>query len=1175
MSDQNGTESDLTFDEKEMDSIISEFDEDLDYDDDCLPFEANKSGVVDEQFPDDLMKSNLETDHEALNDEITKMYSEMGEEEAKIVVTAYESVKLVNVHGLLADIVETIGLEESALKPAVWDEDCYAKGLIGEAETYNAIMIGDEFVNLYDIEARNEVWNYLFCFRKFAEDGCTVARSLELLEENYNSHVKLVIFSTLHYELAKKEDGFHVIREDQGTKVIDAIVKASEDLKKKYPNITFVWTVPTTFDFVGFNNELLEKYCDKTKKFDRSGVNTSTYARRALTLLSKLTARKLVIHSVALEAKSSIVLTKKLYQRVYNSYGASIQDKHYDAVLLGDEETAHIQPSPAAPYRLLRAPMRSAEFSHVVAAFDALIDNQVVSERTKLALLMPFFYDLVKLSRHDADMFIQDTVYAMEENTTKWRSRFPSLKIVWVLPHEIDLGRYQPDFELTGLDKSLINSEDYHTNLEKLQGALEMSETAVINLSHMTPLSLSTDGRMLTKACYKAISEKIQSQVKNLCGSMASRQNRHPTALQLTGPRPLIEALAPLLKERVLANNVLRLYPVGAPLRPPFPPHTALVAEAVEGCVERCDRQALEDLLAHANKRACPWTHRVWPCGEAACDPSACPAWHGPHDRRRCPVSLGLLTARHQLLSELCYEQNHLEDTACKLCHNCAELEFSPKKYLSTVCSCTEPSCLGAHQCSEDLLYHSAFTNLVCQGSAPRMYRGLTIALQNLYTTDLSTKTGWARVLLVAPSGAAARHFLAFAQSLLMMRHFRGRPPLLVATGLDEAPPTRAALSCIRAVLVVRSELATARPAQAAALRRLACACPPGANKVMYANGDYWQNKLILESIFDTTFEKELVRTPSEGGNKRKLAASEYASASCPGKSPRIPSFGSRGAPQGLPPRGAARGFPPRGAGRGHPSPGAPPSVGQGRGNPPMVMQGPDNPSTVGRGRGNGRGFHPMMGRGRGFPPMMGRGRGFPPMERGRGLRPNGEKQGAIGGLAPRPSPWEKPPPSMTVSQGFVGSPFVNPLPAFANQNVGVTSGAGSGLDEKRFVFGEGVGENDMSGAEEAWEEFAAITQEPPQRLSVAARLGSAAGGGGNMLGPMFGGGPNEMALARGVGGLAGRLQGLGEGFMPRGRGGLRGQRGRGTYGQNTRGNSSYGRGGFRGRGRGNMLGGW
>merc|ERR1719259_500624 len=201
---------------------------------------------------------------------------------------------------------------------------------------------------------------------------------------------------------------------------------------------------------------------------DRSKEYTATYAKRASVLSVNLKARKLQTYHVAFEAKTSIMLSKKLYSRVYVSLGASFQDKHYDAVFLGDEETAHIQPSPAAPYRLLRAPMRSAEFSHVVAAFDALIDNQVVSERTKLALLMPFFYDLVKLSRHDADMFIQDTVYAMEENTTKWRSRFPSLKIVWVLPHEIDLGRYQPDFELTGLDKSLINSEDYHTNLEKL-----------------------------------------------------------------------------------------------------------------------------------------------------------------------------------------------------------------------------------------------------------------------------------------------------------------------------------------------------------------------------------------------------------------------------------------------------------------------------------------------------------------------------------------------------------------------------------------------------------------------------------------------------------------------------------------------------------------------------------
>ena len=198
--------------------------------------------------------------------------------------------------------------------------------MVGEDECFNAMIIGDEFVNTFDTKGINPVWDYLYRFRKFSEAGCNLAKAMELLDSNMSKHVRLVVIHALHYELAKKVDGIHMIRDDQGAKLGEAVVKASTELKKKYPCITFIWTVPISFPFEHLNNEEFENNPVDTQKrwkvlYDSKDYYT-LYANRSKILDSKLRANKLETLGLIIDhRKNHVMLTKKLYQRVYALYG--------------------------------------------------------------------------------------------------------------------------------------------------------------------------------------------------------------------------------------------------------------------------------------------------------------------------------------------------------------------------------------------------------------------------------------------------------------------------------------------------------------------------------------------------------------------------------------------------------------------------------------------------------------------------------------------------------------------------------------------------------------------------------------------------------------------------------------------------------------------------------------
>merc|ERR1719376_259627 len=103
-----------------------------------------------------------------------------------------------------------------------------------------------------------------------------------------------------------------------------------------------------------------------------------------------------------------------------------------------------------------------------------------------------------------------------------------------------------------------------------------------------------------------------------------------------------------------------------------------------------------------------------------------------------------------------------------------------------------------------------------------------------------------------------------------MMEHFRDRN-LVQAVGLDEEPPSRAALRAVRAVLCVRADLILARPNLSRALLTVVRRCPKDSHKLVYLHDDHTGHKLALEGIFETTFVREKLHTHSfDAGGKRK-----------------------------------------------------------------------------------------------------------------------------------------------------------------------------------------------------------------------------------------------------------------------------------------------------------------
>ena len=197
-----------------------------------------------------------------------------------------------------------------------------------------------------------------------------------------------------------------------------------------------------------------------------------------------------------------------------------------EVVIVGSEHVEDIDLGVNSNFGVFKQSLEGADFHTIIRFIEGMMEKRMIVSSTKLLLIMPFFYNLIKKCGTEEEK--RTILKTVRQKLKKWKARHPGLcKVVWVLPYKVDFEKYKLDLNAPAKNVNELSSK-YHNGLNFIRNELEMSHAAIFDPSTMADTSLAENGYTLSSEASKCFSEKIQELIKysSLRDSRSSRYKK-------------------------------------------------------------------------------------------------------------------------------------------------------------------------------------------------------------------------------------------------------------------------------------------------------------------------------------------------------------------------------------------------------------------------------------------------------------------------------------------------------------------------------------------------------------------------------------------------------------------------------------------------------------------------
>merc|ERR1719259_1247352 len=172
----------------------------------------NSNGHDEDEETEALQKADEPAEKQEDNPEQLACLGERGEQLLDLAVTSWRDNRnrFFQISKFLDIVKRRLKLTEKEERKTIWDPERYEKGF-AEYIHYNALLLGDETTEAFDVASGRYIWN----FKKVCEKGCTITRAQEMLDRQMSPQIKAVLIQAFKHEFTSVEDGGYRVHRDK------------------------------------------------------------------------------------------------------------------------------------------------------------------------------------------------------------------------------------------------------------------------------------------------------------------------------------------------------------------------------------------------------------------------------------------------------------------------------------------------------------------------------------------------------------------------------------------------------------------------------------------------------------------------------------------------------------------------------------------------------------------------------------------------------------------------------------------------------------------------------------------------------------------------------------------------------------------------------------------------